>query len=70
MLLHRVCNLLNKPGSLRVLVHMYHQACLVAGNLDGSPTNALRLGQRVAGAAYLLDTCVLLMQQSKFCACG
>ncbi len=53
-----LCNRLNKPGLLRVLVHKYHQACLVAGDLDGSPTNALRLGQRLAGAAYLLNTCV------------
>ena len=59
MLLHRMRNCLNKHGLLRVLAHRYHQVCLVAGDLDRSPTNALGLGQRVAGAAYLLNTCVL-----------
>ena len=59
MLLHRICNCLNEHGLLRVLAHRYHQVCLVAGDLDRSPTNALRLGQRVAGAAYFLNTCVL-----------
>ena len=59
MLLHRICNPSNRYGLLRVLAHRYHQVRLVAGDLDRSPTNALRLGQRVAGAAYLLNTCVL-----------
>ena len=61
------CTHLNEHGLLRVLAHKYHQLCLVAGNLDRCPTNAFRLGQRVAGAASLLKICVLRFSKAHLC---